>query len=201
MPQNESIDLCLGSASPRRRELLESVGLKVNVCPAAIDELIRPNEKAKDYVLRLAKEKAIAVSEKYPEQRPLPILASDTIVVCGDDVFEKPSNFDDARRMWESLSGGVHQVMTSVVLLYSTQEVVQCDVDLSVSTVQMNDLDAQTMERYWQTGEPEGKAGAYAIQGLAAAWVKSVNGSHSGIMGLPLFETNRLLSKVGLNWL
>jgi len=65
----------------------------------------------------------------------------------------------------------------------------------------MNDLDDETMERYWQTGEPEGKAGAYAIQGLAAAWVKSVNGSHSGIMGLPLFETNRLLSKVGLNWL
>jgi len=94
--------------------------------------------------------------------------------------------------MWESLSGGVHQVMTSVALLYSTQQAIQCDVDLSISSVQMNDLDTQTMERYW---------GAYAIQGLAAAWVKSVNGSHSGIMGLPLFETNRLLKKVNLNWL
>jgi len=79
-------DLCLGSASPRRQELLESVGLNVSVCPADIDELIRPNEKAKDYVLRLAQEKAIAVSKKYPEQKYLPILASDTIVVCDDEV-------------------------------------------------------------------------------------------------------------------
>ena len=194
-------NLCLGSASPRRRQLLLNVGLSIEVRPADIDETQHDNEAPLDYVTRLAKEKAFAVAKTFAGgEKGLPILTADTVVVCDDKVFGKPSNYDEARQMWRTMSNNKHQVVTAVGLLAAADST-DCMVEIAVSQVVFESISEQAMKMYWNTGEPQDKAGGYAIQGLASAWVKSIEGSYSGVVGLPLFETNRLLSKVDLNWL
>jgi len=189
------IPLILASASPRRRELLESVGVSFSVLATDTDESCLENEQPTDFVVRLAKDKARAAQKLQPEN--VAILAADTIVVQDQTIFGKPTNFADAQRMWQTLSDSQHQVMTAVCLaVHDKLAVVTCITDVQFSVVS----DAQ-MHAYWNSGEPADKAGGYAIQGLASAWVQLISGSYSNVVGLPLHEVNQLLKTIHKNWL
>jgi septum formation protein len=196
--QENKPQLILGSASPRRRELLQAMGCHFSVQSADIDEQQNVAEGASDYVARLALEKAQAAADlQLPSDHSVAILAADTIVVQANRIFGKPKDQADAFRMWNSLQDCSHTVITGVCLIFG--DVVQsCLVQ---SRVEFGPISDQQMQRYWQSGEPLDKAGGYAIQGLASAWVKLIHGSYSNVVGLPLRETNQLLTLVEHNWL
>ncbi|MGC8503725.1 MAG: Maf family protein [Acidithiobacillus sp.] len=181
--------LFLASASPRRLALLRQIGYSPLPVPTAIDETPLPGEDPAAQALRLAMAKAAAARE-----RPAAlILAADTIVSVDGQAFGKPRDFPSAQEMLEALGGRWHTVHTAVVVTRSGRNA-QC---LSTSRVQMRRLDAREIAAYWASGEPADKAGAYAIQGLGALFITALEGSYSGVMGLPLFETGQLLGTFG----
>jgi septum formation protein len=183
--------VCLASASPRRRELLHQIGIAHCVAPGDVDELERPGEAPRDYVLRLARAKAEAVE---PAARGLPVLGADTAVILDGVILAKPVDAADARRMLSLLAGRQHEVLSAVALAYRNR----CEARLSVSQVRFASLSVADIDRYVASGEPFGKAGGYAIQGLAAAFIEHLSGSYSGVMGLPLYETSLLLAGAGI---
>jgi septum formation protein len=183
--------LRLASVSPRRRELLTQIGVPHVVTGAHIDESALPNESPRAYVQRLARTKALAVWERDPS---LPVLAADTTVVLDGVIFGKPQDRDDALRMLAALSGRTHEVLTAVALATRSGVTMR----LSESRVTFRALTPAECAAYWDTGEPRDKAGAYAVQGLAAVFIESLAGSYSGVMGLPLFETAQLLQAAGV---
>lgn len=189
-------DLLLASASPRRRELLGQLGLLFDVLPADIDETIRAGETAPDYVRRMAREKALRGAELWPRSPQGRVLGADTAVVVDGRVLGKPANATEARLMLASLSGRVHEVMSAVALVHRGQ---LAGHELNCSRVRFGPLDGADIEAYLATGESQDKAGAYAIQGLAAIFIAHLEGSYSGVMGLPLFETAALLNQSGLS--
>ena len=184
-------DLVLASASPRRVELLEQLGIKPEICPAEIDET-RLNETAEEYTCRLAREKATVVAAQF--NASMPVLGADTTVVLNGETFGKPVDAQDAENMLLQLAGRTHQVFTAIALIQGNHEV----VELSVTEVRFREIPIEEIRHYWQSGEPVGKAGSYAIQGLGAIFVESISGSYSGVMGLPLFETASLLKQFGV---
>ena len=177
--------LILASQSPRRAELLRQVGVEFRVEPAALDETPLHNETAEDYIRRIAHAKADAVHRRNPDS---PVLGADTAVVLGDRILGKPRDRDDAIDMLLALSGRTHRVLTGVALVAG-----RYNYRLSTNRVRFRTLDASEAASYWETGEPADKAGGYAVQGLAAAFIEHIEGSYSGIMGLPLFETLEML--------
>ena len=186
----------LASSSPRRRELLEQIGVPHQILKISIDETQHPKELPADYVQRLAAEKAQA-GWQYVLQHHLtqhPVLGADTTVICNNKILGKPQDKKDAIAMLSLLSGREHIVMTAVSLVFNQQ----INTALSQSTVTFRNLTSTEIEHYWHTGEPQDKAGAYAVQGFGAAFIKQLNGSYSGVMGLPLFETSQLLEKFDL---
>lgn len=180
--------LVLASQSPRRSELLTQVGLEFEVAIADIDETIQSGEQVDDYVRRVAMQKALTIAKRYPDAL---VIAADTTVCIQDKILTKPLNYQDAKQMWSCLSGQSHQVKTTVVVACSSQIL----HDTVTTTVYFKDLNEAEMLHYWQTGEPQDKAGGYAIQGRAAAWVKRIEGSYSNVVGLPLYETLQLIDK------
>ena len=195
--------LVLASGSPRRRDLLNSMGLDFVVHVTNTDESRNQNEAPLEFAARLAQDKALAAqSELSQDNAQYAILAADTIVVQGQTVFGKPSDYEDAASIWASLSEQQHQVITGVCLLLSKSGVhdkMECTT--SVTQVEFGEITSSQMQRYWATGEPADKAGAYAIQGYASAWVKQISGSYSNVVGLPLREVNDLLKIINKNWL
>lgn len=184
--------LILASASPRRSELLNQLGLTHTIQVADIDETPLNQEAAADYVIRVAHEKSLAIYSQCPDDSV--VLAADTSVVLQNNIMGKPENLDHAIEMLSHLSATTHQVFSAVSLRgIQTQQV------LSVSNVTFRAISVQEIIQYWNTGEPTDKAGSYAIQGLASIFVKSISGSYSGIMGLPLFETAQLLKNEGIS--
>jgi len=183
--------VCLASVSPRRRELLAQIGVPHIVVAADIDETAMPGEVPRDYVMRMARQKALTVRERGER---LPVLAADTTVVLDNTIYGKPRDRDDGIAMLGRLSGRTHEVLTAVALAKSSDVTLR----LSVSTVCFHGLTAQECAAYWDTGEPRDKAGGYAIQGAAAVFIESLRGSYSGVMGLPLFETAELLRTAGI---
>jgi nucleoside triphosphate pyrophosphatase len=183
--------LRLASASPRRRELLAQIGVPHAVAVADVDESARDGEAVSTYVERLARAKAEAIWERGGD---LPVLGADTTVVLGEVSLGKPRDRAQGLSMLEALAGREHRVLTAVALV--TAAGTRCLT--SASTVRMRASTAQERERYWETGEPRDKAGGYAIQGLGAVFIESLLGSYSGVMGLPLFETARLLAAAGV---
>jgi septum formation protein len=177
--------------SPRRRELLAQIGVPHGVTGAHIDESALSGEAPRVYVQRMARTKAQAVWERDPS---LPVLAADTTVVLDGVIFGKPRDREDALRMLAALSGRTHEVLTAVAL--ATRDGVA--MRLSESRVTFRALTPAECSAYWETGEPRDKAGAYAVQGFAAVFIESLAGSYSGVMGLPLFETARLLEAAGV---
>lgn len=184
--------LVLASASPRRRELLAQVGVACAVHPVDVDERVLPGEAPEAYVRRLALEKARACQAVAGTDAVF--LGADTAVVLDGEILGKPRDFDAARRMLGRLSGREHLVLTAVALVTATREAART----STSRVAFGDISAAAIAAYWQTGEPADKAGAYGIQGRAAAFVRHVAGSYSGVVGLPLFETVELLRAFGV---
>lgn len=187
MLPSHDLQLYLASASPRRHELLRQLGYRFSVLTAPIEEQRKQGEKAQDYVCRLAREKAMAGLAIAPQS--LPVLGADTIVVLGEQVLEKPADFVDAKAMLRALSGQVHQAMTAVALASKDR----CDVRLVITNVAFRKLDDTEIEAYWHSGEPQDKAGAYGIQGIAGKFVSRIEGSYSAIVGLPLLETDLLI--------
>lgn len=184
--------LYLASASPRRAELLAQLGVTFSVTPADIDETPRAGEAPDAYVERVAREKAHAAWDEL-ESRDAPVLAADTAVVVAGRILGKPTDEADAARMLSSLSGGPHEVLTAVAALDADHE----DAVVSRTTVVFRPIDPDEFPAYWETGEPRDKAGGYAIQGLGAMFVEEIHGSYSGVMGLPVYETARLLAGFG----
>jgi septum formation protein len=185
--------LILASASPRRRELLDQLGIIYAVRPTHIPECPQPGESADDYVLRIAGEKSLAAQRDGGD--PLPVLAADTEVVLDGEIFGKPDDPGHAARMLARLSGREHQVLSAVSLRAGGQHWTA----LSRNEVNFRALAPAEIAAYWATGEPRDKAGAYAIQGLGALFITRLIGSYSGVMGLPLQETGELLAKIGLH--
>lgn len=185
--------LCLASASPRRRELLTQIGVRFSVLPVDIDESPRPGETARDFVVRMAVEKARA-GAAHQASAGLPVLGADTDVIIDGEILGKPADKDDGQSMLLRLSGRSHQVLSAVALAGKDL----CEWRLSESKVGFRQLDEEEIHNYWQTGEPAGKAGGYAIQGIGAVFIERLEGSYSGVMGLPLLETAQLLRQVGI---
>jgi septum formation protein len=176
------------------------IGVRHEVLVHEIDESVLPEESPLDYVTRLAQAKARSVlaflqassGDGSADKRP--VLGADTIVVCDGLILGKPADQRDAGRMLELLSGRTHQVHTAVALCTSGREAVA----ISSSEVTFRSLSEMEIADYWRTGEPVGKAGAYAIQGIAALFISALSGSYSGVMGLPLFETGQMLGQFGV---
>ena len=187
--------ITLASASPRRRELLDQIGVSYDVMPVDIDESIQSGETEKDYVQRLAMEKALTGFNRQGTEQP--VLGSDTIVVIGHKILGKPENKKQGLAMLSALSGQQHQVMTAVAMVNAEHRACL----LNISRVSFRVLSEAEIQHYWNTGEPADKAGGYGIQGLAAQFIQRLDGSYSAVMGLPLFETAQLLDKFGIQLL
>lgn len=187
---SQTQQIILASRSPRRRELLEQIGVGYEVLDVEVDESHRPGETPGAFVTRLALAKASTGSALVGADKP--VLGADTIVVLANNmILGKPANRQAAAAMLAQLSGQAHRVMTAVALVWGGRQAVK----LSTSTVTFRPLSAEEIAAYCETGEPDDKAGAYAIQGLAALFISHLEGSFSGVMGLPLFETAALLTE------
>jgi septum formation protein len=191
----------LASQSPRRRQLLEQLGVAYELLlpddseDAEALEVVLPNEAPRAYVQRVTQLKLdAALARMKKRQLPTaPVLCSDTTVALGKTILGKPESNQDARRMLRTLSGQTHRVLTAVALGTPRQR----EQALSISSVRFADMTTAQIKSYADSGEPMGKAGAYAVQGRAAAYIAHISGSYSGIMGLPMFETAQLLRAFG----
>jgi septum formation protein len=181
----------LASASPRRSQLLRQIGVAHDVRPADLDESRMAGEPPRDYVLRLARAKALA---GVATGGAVPVLGADTTVAIGDEIFAKPTDEEDAVRMLAALSGRTHDVLTAVALASDGR----VRTAISDTRVTFRAISEGECRDYWATGEPVDRAGAYAIQGLAAVFIARLDGSYTGVMGLPLFETAALLDAAGV---
>lgn len=186
--------LYLASKSPRRAELLARLGLDFGVLDLDIPEHRQPNEPAEEYVRRVAREKAGAGLLTVMSVPHALVLGADTEVILDDEVFGKPRDAADAAAMLRRLSGRTHQAVTAVSLVSAGREAQA----VSVSEVSFAELGEDEIAAYVATGQADGKAGAYGIQGAAERFVRHLSGSYSGVMGLPLFETSRLLKSFGV---
>lgn len=185
----------LASASPRRHELLSQLGLEFEAMPSNIPEERRARESPAEYVTRVARDKAryVAGLVKARELPAHPVLGADTEVVLDGEIFGKPRDRGHGMEMLRRLGGRTHEVLSAVCLIHEDRE----HAALSVSRVTFAPLTGAEIAQYWETGEPAGKAGAYAIQGKAAAFIARLEGSYSGVMGLPLHELAALLKQIG----
>ncbi len=189
MPQ-----LLLASASPRRAELLQQIGVAFQTFPVDIDETPFVDESPEDYVARLALEKAQAGFTRASNTENI-VLGSDTTVVVNGCILGKPENRDAGAVMLRQLSGVVHQVKTAVAIVSKEhQKVITVTTDVVFRVLSHDEIN-----NYWQSGEPQDKAGGYAIQGLGAVFVKEIRGSYSAVVGLPLMETATLLGEMGID--
>jgi len=186
----------LASASPRRRQLLEQLGLGFEVTAADVDETPSPREAPADYVLRIACLKAETAAQRLESPR-LPVLAADTEVVLGGAILGKPRSEEEGLRMLAGLSGRAHQVLSAVALWKGGA----LDTALCSTVVRFRPIPPAEAAAYWASGEPRDKAGGYGIQGLGAVFVERLEGSYSNVVGLPLFETAALLRKAGVKLL
>ena len=186
--------IVLASASKRRSQLLRQIGVRHRVVGADIDETPLPGERPLDYVHRIAAGKAQAVVARQGGRLETPMLAADTTVVLGDRMFGKPADEAECLEMLGALAGQTHAVLTAVALWHDGR----LHRALDTSYVTFRAIDPHELRQYWASGEPAGKAGGYAIQGLGAVFVARLEGSFSGVMGLPLFETAALLDAAGV---
>ncbi|HHJ35940.1 MAG TPA: septum formation inhibitor Maf [Gammaproteobacteria bacterium] len=186
--------IILASASPRRLELLEQIGVRVIVRAVDIDESYEEGESVLSYVQRLAMAKAQRGFETIDNKNELPVLGSDTVVEIDGMILGKPGSRQQAREMLQQLSARKHTVHTSVAIVTREMSL----IETSSSVVLFDTMEESDIERYIATGEADDKAGSYAIQGIAAQFIKNIDGSFSGVMGLPLYETAQLLKQCGI---
>ena len=185
-----SAQLYLASRSPRRQELLRQVGLRFEVVAADVDERRQPGQSPAEYAVAMALGKARAARVA----QPLPVLGADTDVVIDDEILGKPRGREDALAMLARLAGRTHEVHSGVAVVLGER----AETALSVTRVSFGAITPAQAAAYWDSGEPADKAGAYAIQGRGAQFVREIHGSYSGVVGLPLHETLQLLAKFGV---
>ena len=190
---NKTHSILLASGSPRRRELLKQLAVTFKVAAADIDESVIDGEAPEDYVVRLAREKAQAGFEQ--NGGLMPALGSDTIVLLNGQILGKPETRAEAESMLQSLSGQTHHVYSAVALALKSDNVMDT---LNITAVTFGKMPTQWIKQYCQSDEPMDKAGAYAVQGGTGQYIRRIEGSYSGVMGLPLFETAELLRRAGL---
>jgi septum formation protein len=178
-------EIILASASPRRSELLRSAGINFTIRVADIDETQLPNETPQDYVARLSREKALTIAQ--PGEI---VLGADTTVVIGNEIAGKPVNIKDAKRMLKLLSGNWHEVLTGVSVVKNGE----VKTEVAITRVKFNQMSEAEINWYAASGEPDDKAGAYAIQGLAARFINRIEGSYSNVVGLPIEAVYRMLN-------
>lgn len=186
---SDNLQLYLASRSPQRKQLLQMLNMAFGLLDIEIDEQSLPLEKPQDYVLRLAKEKAIAGWNSSGRIFPCPVLGSDTTVTIDDIILTKPKNHQEAFTMLNRLSGRTHQVLTAVAVVKDKQY----QSSLSITDVTFEQLSSQFIENYIKDEAVCTYAGGYAIQGFAQSFIRHISGSYSGVVGLPLFETKQLL--------
>ena len=191
----QNFTVALASASPRRKALLEQIGLAVVRVGTGIDESRKHEEPVIDYVARLAREKAEA-GQQDASAAALPVIAGDTVVAIGETRFDKPVDYDDAVTTLRTLAGRTHEVHSGVAVRFANAP---AEVRVVTSYVTFRALDDAEIDAYWASGEPHDKAGAYAILGLGATFVERLEGSFSAVMGLPIFEVARLLHCGGVD--
>lgn len=190
----------LASSSPRRAQILQNLGFKFDVFCCDIDETPLPNEKGADYVLRMAIEKNHAARQKWQQEKlaknapHLPFLSADTSVILDDNILGKPQNEIEAEEMLRALSGRAHQVITAICVANDQQ----MKTAVQISKVHFKPLTEKEIQGYIATGEPMDKAGAYGIQQLGGAFIEHIDGSFTGVMGLPVFESVALLKAFGV---
>jgi septum formation protein len=185
--------ILLASGSPRRRELMLQLAVKFTVEPADIDESVIAGESPRDYVIRLAREKALAGFRQCGGQKPS--LGSDTIVLLDDEILGKPDSRREAQSMLTRLSGRTHHVYSAVAVALDENRVLDT---INITAVTFGEMPQDWIKQYCRGDEPMDKAGAYAVQGATSQYIRHIDGSYSGVMGLPLFETAELLREAGL---
>lgn len=188
------MNFILASASPRRRELLSSIGLTFDVRPSHVPEVRNEGEAPEEYVARLSREKAHALAQENPERW---VIAADTTVLLGDELLEKPVDANDAARMLATIAGQTHIVYTGVTLQNAGRG--WHDTRVAESEVRMLPLTRDEIEWYVATGEPLDKAGAYAVQGIGAMFIESIHGSYTNVVGLPLATLFQMLKRAGID--
>jgi septum formation protein len=193
----QSHKLVLASGSPRRAELLRQLGLVFDVLRPEIDESVYPEEPVDHYVRRMAKEKSAEALRVLDDVGGVVVVSADTVVAVADRIMGKPRDEEDAVGMLMALSGRTHRVVTAVTIVSGQQQTTLCHETL-VTFRHVGELECRA---YWMTGEPEDKAGAYGIQGWGAIFVKSIQGSYSNVVGLPLMETAEVLKSFGIDCL
>jgi septum formation protein len=181
--------LHLASSSPRRRQILTALGVRFSFAGVGIDESRAPQEEVADMAVRLAREKAQAAIAG-----DLPVLGADTIVALDERIFGKPESQTDGIEMLLSLSGRTHQVFTGVACISAGN----ISTTVAATEVRFRDIHPDEAQAYWQSGEPDGKAGGYAVQGIGGIFVESLTGSYSAVVGLPVYETAKLLGNAGI---
>lgn len=198
--EKKTSTIILASASPRRAELLDQIKVKYHIQAADINEETRLDESFELLVKRLAIKKAEAIVNNNQYEENHPVLGADTLGVIDGQLLTKPRDFDHAHQMLSNMSGNWHEILSAVALSVSSGSSTSANtvVLLNRNRVLFKTLTDNEIIAYWQTGEPQDKAGAYAIQGLAATFIARIEGSYSGIMGLPLFETQQLLDDAGI---
>lgn len=184
--------LILASASPRRRELLQSIRFNFQVESSAVEELQRQGEAPETYVRRLAEDKAREVASRHPDAW---IIAADTIVYIDGTILEKPADHEDAVRMLSAISGRVHEVYTGLTLCKLSEA--RSYTRVVMTRVKMLSLSREEIDWYASTGEPMDKAGAYAVQGIGAMFIESIEGSYTNVVGLPLAELFEMMKHAG----
>lgn len=187
--------LYLASASPRRRELLEQIGVSYQILDVDVPEIPRRNEPPEVFVKRLALAKARAGWQQLAGPALPPVLGADTVVVLDGAILGKPRDAAQGKAMLAQLAGRSHQVMSAVALMTAAKKAVK----VNISEVTFSELDPARIDAYWACGESHDKAGGYAIQGRAAVFITHLAGSYSGVMGLPLYETASLLQEFGID--
>lgn len=184
----------LASASPRRRELLASIGLDFDVIPSDVPEVHAPGEAPEEYVARLSRDKASAIARQHPSHW---VIAADTTVLMGEQLLEKPEDPRDAERMLAAIAGRTHVVYTGVTL--ENVERGHQETRVAESEVRMLPLSPDEIGWYVATGEPLDKAGAYAVQGIGAMFIDSIHGSYTNVVGLPLATLFQMLRRAGID--
>lgn len=182
----------LASSSPRRRELLASIGVDFEVIPSHVPEVHQEGEAPEEYVARLSRDKAHAVASTHPSRW---VIAADTTVFLGDQVLEKPFDAADAARMLATIAGKTHIVYTGVTLLNGDY----CDTRVAETEVRVLPLTADDIEWYVRTGEPLDKAGAYGVQGIGGMFIDSIHGNYTNVVGLPLATLFQMLRRAGID--
>lgn len=202
--QMKSQQIFLASRSPRRRTLIEQLGLRYQIVDVDVDERHRDGESPADYVARLALEKARSGWHQVAVQG-VPVVGADTCIVLNGRIVGKPVDKAHGIALLKQYSGATHEVVSGVAMVgtvgNASESAPQEQVRVNISRVTFRRLTDQECERYWETQEPLDKAGGYAIQGKAAGFISNIEGSYSGIMGLPLYEFAELISVFGIQWL